>query len=157
MKLIPKSGLWSVARRTLHPNSAVNPSLSLKQQSQAHGALSRSPLPLVFPCQTFTFICLDRLHLREAKPLTASFIRMTSLNPFTDIGWVNPAHSLPDWLYYEAQILRVLTNGLFCIWEVPTVSPTQASVHAARAGMLRWRHWVSCAGKQVRWHFHLYY
>lgn len=131
MNLIPKSGLWSAVtcpqtlRFTLHFSRSTKAKHALHFQR------------LLFLCQTFTFSCLDRLHLGEANPLTASFIRMTSLNPFFDIGCVNPAHSLPDWLYYEAQILRVLKNGLFCIWEVPTPSPLRASVHVVRACTLQ--------------------
>lgn len=125
MNLIPKSGLWSAVTcpQTLRFTRSTKAKHTLHFQC------------LLFLCQTFIFSCLDRLHLREANPLTASFIRMTSLNPFFDIGCVNPTHSLPDWLYYEAQILRVLKNGLFCIWEVPTPSLPQASVHAGRASI----------------------
>lgn len=42
----------------------------------------------------FTFIYLDRFHLGGNNPLTGSFIRMTSSNPFVAVGWINPAHSL---------------------------------------------------------------
>lgn len=51
------------------------------------------PTPLPFTL-AFEFIYLDLFHLRANNPLTGSFIRMTSSNPFVAVGWINPAYSL---------------------------------------------------------------
>lgn len=139
MNLIPKSGLWSAVTCPQTPRFTLHFSPSTKAKHPLH--FQPLLLPLLFLCQTFTFSCLDRLHLGEANPLTASFIRMTSLNPFFDIGCVNPAHSLADWLYYEAQILRVLKNGVFCIREVATPSPLRPQSMHASVVLLRTLGW----------------
>lgn len=52
-----------------------------------------SPTLLPF-APAFTFIYLDCFHLGGNNPLTGSFIRMTSSNPFVAVGSINPAHSL---------------------------------------------------------------
>lgn len=56
----------------------------------------------------FTFICLDRFHLGGNNLRAASFIQMTSSNPFFAVGCINPAHSLaPTEFITEAQIQLV--------------------------------------------------
>lgn len=53
------------------------------------------PFPTLPPSAlAFTFIYLDLFHLGGNNPLTGSFIRMTSSNPFVAVGWINPTHSL---------------------------------------------------------------
>lgn len=47
----------------------------------------KNPSPTLPPFATaFTFIYLDRFHLGGNNPLTGSFIRMTSSNPFVAVG-----------------------------------------------------------------------
>lgn len=55
----------------------------------------KTPFPTLPPSAlAFTFIYLVLFHLGGSNPLTGSFIRMTSSNPFVAVGWINPAHSL---------------------------------------------------------------
>lgn len=64
-------------------------------QSAIHICLFNICSPTLPPfALAFTFIYLDRFHLGGNNPLTGSFIRMTSSNPFVAVGWINPAHSL---------------------------------------------------------------
>ena len=64
-------------------------------QSTIHICLFNIPSPTLPPfAPAFTFSYLDRFHLGGNNPLTGSFIRMTSSNPFVAVGWINPAHSL---------------------------------------------------------------
>lgn len=86
----------SVLPPTIFPFPLSLPSSHLfvsRAQSTSAFSIFRSPaLPPFAPA--FTFIYLDRFHLGENNPLTGSFIRMTSSNPFVAVGWINPAHSL---------------------------------------------------------------
>ena len=95
--------------RYLFPSSLHLNHLAVAR-AQSHICLFNIPSPTLPPfAPAFTFIYLDRFHLGGNNPLTGSFIRMTSSNPFVAVGWINPAHSLAlTEFIMEAQIQLVL-------------------------------------------------